>query len=475
MDHASPQPKPRRRWLRFSLRGLFVLIIIVSIAIALPMHWQEDDIAQYKVEQQVATQIESMNGTFYGAPISSREEVSWFDYPSYLWQKSMNWGHGTDLYDDIHSVTLPIRDLDRLAPQLKKLRSLEKINISTSNVDDFGMPLYDEEIKQIADVETLEELDLSEVNVTPSQLQELSSLPNLRHLAFPVRGDPVALIEALPSFPKLEHIKIDDLPITQSTVAKLEQLPNLQILTLSSFRPKADSGGIQAMGRLTQMQWLVIDVPSLDHRWYDALAKMPQLTNLYIKGARQIDAAPGDAFAKLSTLTNLEVLTIDGIRLDDKALETIGKMKSLTELHCDASLTTDAGMKHLAGLPKLKEANLSGTQITIHGLYALSKSPSLDYVHLGAGFQLSLQDHRKHFCGNCAGPVDYAETNQFGEPYSPWKNLVPRIEGDSNEDSSSPEYLPGEDPFAPPTQLPDNFADTINDPFLPTNQELASE
>ncbi|QDU78269.1 Leucine Rich repeats (2 copies) [Bremerella volcania] len=469
--------KPRRRWLSFSLRGLLVFTVVVAVGIALPMRWRQDDIAQYKVEQQVSTQIDSVDGYSMTYRLPGSDEITWVEYPSYLWKRAMNWGHDADLYEDIESVHLPINKLNRLAPQLKKLRSLTSIDILSSNTGEYGRPLSDEVIEHFAGIDTLEELDLWAVTVTPRQLRRLSSLPNLRRLVLPSSESSIAILDEVSSFHQLESLKVNDVPITRPNVEKLAAIPKLQTLTIDSSAPLSTPDGIQAMAALTRMQWLVIDVPSVDDRWYDALGKMTSLTNLYLKGHRERVAAPGEAFAQLSSLTKLKVLTIDGVSIDDKALETIGKMTSLTELNCDASLTTDAGMKHLAGLPQLREANLSGTRITIHGLHELSKSPTLDYVHLGAGFQVSLQDHRVHLCGTCAFPYDYANTTQFGEANSAaWRNLIRISERNSSEGpSAASEFSPGEDPFAPPTELPDNFADTIGDPFEQPGEELVIE
>ena len=471
-----PIDKPKRRWLRFSLRGLFLFAVIIAVGIALPMRWLEDDIAQYEVEQEVSTQIEAANGWTYGSPLLRQQEVSWSEYPGHLWKRAMNWGHDADLYDDISSVVLPTEKLERLTPQLQKLRSLKSIDFSPSDSDNFGQRLSDEVIEHLASLDTLESLDLRSVAVTPGQLRRLSSLPNLQRLVLPSHRFSRELLDELPNFLELEDLTITDFPITRGNVEKLRDIPDLQSLTLSSWKPVGRPDGIQAMGSLTQIRWLVIDVPSINDRWYESLGKMPLLKQLSIRGSADTGKAPGAAFAQLSSLTKLETLTIDGVCIDDEALETIGKMTSLTELKCDASLTTDAGMKHLAGLPYLTEANLSGTQITIHGLHELSKAPKLDYVHLGAGFHVSLRDHRGHFCGTCAMPFDYASKTQFGEANAAWRRSITITESDSSQDPfASTEYSSEEDPFAPPTEIPNNFADTISDPFLPPSEELASE
>lgn len=477
MRPTTDKPKsPKRRWLSFSLRGLFLFAVIIAVGIALPMRWHQDDIAQYEVEQEVIAQIESANGWTYGKRWPLRQQSTWAEYPGHLWKQVMNWGHDADLYDDISGVVLPTEKLERLTPQLKKLRSLRSISFSPINSDDFGLPLSDEDIAHIAAIDTLEDLDLASVTVTPDQLRRLSALPKLQVLELPLTGKTTPFLNELSRFPVLEHLSVDDVPVDESCMKALQSIHNLKYLDLEVSKVLPTSDGIAVLSSLGNLETLRLNVPSLDDRWFQAVGSLTSLKLLSIRGSVDTGKAPGFDFTQLSNLSKLESLTVDGVCIDDQALETIGKMTSLTELKCDASLTTDAGMKNLAGLANLTEANLSGTQITIHGLHELSKAPMLDYVHLGAGFHVSLRDHRGHFCGTCAMPFDYASKTQFGEANAAWYRSITITESDSSQDPfASTEYSSEVDPFAPTTELPNNFADTINDPFLPPSEELASE
>jgi len=482
MKDANPIPKKtKRRWLSFSLRGLLVFTILAAVTVALPLRWRQEDIAQYQVEQVVGRQIKGAKGWASHQRLPESKDVSWSDYPGHLWKQATNWGSDADLYEDIESVHLPTSKLDKLVPQLRKLRSLRSIDISPDEDDAYRQRLSNEVIEQLGEIDTLEDLDLSMVSVSPSQLRRLSQLPNLRELSLPQYEQATPILQELSHFPHLESLTLEEVPYSQRNMELLQAIPHLKKLTNTSIIVLSDEDGIaasdegiDALGKMTQIEWLVIDVPVLDDRWYQCLGKMTSLTHLSIYGERELNEAPGAEFSHLASLTNLESLTIDGVRIDDQALETIGKLTSLTDLACDASLTTDAGMQHLAGLPKLKEANLSGTQITIHGLHALSTSRTLDYVHLGSGFHVSLRDHRGHTCGTCAFPSDYAEKTQFG-PTDRWPSS---IGVNANEPTSQPDEDPfaaADDPFAAPAELPDNFADPINDPFVPVDEDSTSQ
>jgi ankyrin repeat protein len=89
-----------------------------------------------------------------------------------------------------------------------------------------------------------------------------------------------------------------------------------------------------------------------------------------------------DEAADLIATNHFSVLNAHGQMTDD-ALRQISRLADLTTLGLGGSKAlTDAGVRHLSGMPQLRHLDLSGTQITDRGLEALRDLPNLDTISL---------------------------------------------------------------------------------------------
>ena len=102
-----------------------------------------------------------------------------------------------------------------------------------------------------------------------------------------------------------------------------------------------------------------------------------------LKSLRYLNAnynATDAGLSHLSSLTNLEELTLTGSKVTDSGLSIIARMSNLKKLSLShAKGVTDAGIQHLAGLTKLEELILAGTQVTDEGIKQLQQElPNLE-------------------------------------------------------------------------------------------------
>jgi Leucine-rich repeat (LRR) protein len=92
-------------------------------------------------------------------------------------------------------------------------------------------------------------------------------------------------------------------------------------------------------------------------------------------------------------LTRIERLDLSGTQATDAGLPLLAKLANLVELRLgstmstlgrldQATLVTDAGLRHLRPLKRLKRLDLSGTQISDAGLKHLLALESLEYLDL---------------------------------------------------------------------------------------------
>lgn len=109
------------------------------------------------------------------------------------------------------------------------------------------------------------------------------------------------------------------------------------------------------------------DVQSLDLGYRQDLGSM-QIT----------DADVG----RLSVLSDLRELRLDGTDVTDAGLEQLRVLKSLESLSLEYTRITDAGLAHLIGLPRLKCLNINHTDVSDAGLIHLARMTNLKTLWL---------------------------------------------------------------------------------------------
>ncbi|WP_353127152.1 DUF2231 domain-containing protein [Parapedobacter pyrenivorans] len=75
-------------------------------------------------------------------------------------------------------------------------------------------------------------------------------------------------------------------------------------------------------------------------------------------------------------------LELGDTKITDDALEPIGKLASLQQLHLKNTAIGNAGLAHIVACKQLKYINLVNTKVTDEGLHALTQLPALQAVYL---------------------------------------------------------------------------------------------
>lgn len=90
-----------------------------------------------------------------------------------------------------------------------------------------------------------------------------------------------------------------------------------------------------------------------------------------------------DVLAKLTRLSGLRVLLLQGTQATDEGLKHIGRISSLEELFIwDAENVSDAGVAYLEKLKNLKNIHLSKAKITDESLRVLARLPRIETLSL---------------------------------------------------------------------------------------------
>ena len=84
----------------------------------------------------------------------------------------------------------------------------------------------------------------------------------------------------------------------------------------------------------------------------------------------------------LRGLTKLRELNLRCTRVTDEGLEHLAGLTNLEALYLDATQVTDAGLRHLESMKKLRSLGLSETQVTDAGLRDLQGLTTLELLYL---------------------------------------------------------------------------------------------
>ena len=181
MDAETKQTaKPRRRWFRFSLRTLLIVVTVLAI----PLGWVGRQLLQVRRERATVTWVEEMGGKVsFPSSIANR---SW-------WEKSTDKLFG----ERVERVGLSRTQVSDLSP-LAKLKSLNQLHLDNTQVSDLS-PLAElkslevlylhimqvSDLSPLAELKSLRRLVLKNTQVSDEQVRELKqAFPNceIRHL-----------------------------------------------------------------------------------------------------------------------------------------------------------------------------------------------------------------------------------------------------------------------------------------------------
>jgi hypothetical protein len=199
MDASTEQPAPpRRRWFRFSLRTLLILVTLLSV----PLEW----VAWKRGQERAAISwVEKMGGYVVYEYRYKLDNRNWWEESTDKWFR-----------ERVRGVCLrntPVSDLSPLA----ELKHLEGLNLYSAGVKD---------LSPLAELTKLEILTLSYTQV--SDLSPLAELKNLEQLF--LINTQVSDLSPLVELKNLYHLRLDNTQVSDEQVQELRQaLPNCSI------------------------------------------------------------------------------------------------------------------------------------------------------------------------------------------------------------------------------------------------------
>jgi WD40 repeat protein len=240
------------------------------------------------------------------------------------------------------------------------------------------MQLADDDLKHLAGMTRMKGLGLAATRVTDGGLAHLNGMTAMRRL-----------------------VLVDNQGITNEGLAHLKGMTAMRELLLSGT--KVGDAGLAHIAQMKQLTELNLSDTSVTDAGFEHLAGLTNLTNL---GLWRLPGLQGKGLAHLKGMTNLTELWLHETGVTDAGLEGIAGLTQLQKLHLPQRITdggyahlvglnnlwelalgdpkglTDAGLKHLGRLVKLRSLRLIGTGITDAGLANLKGMTGLVVLEL---------------------------------------------------------------------------------------------
>jgi Leucine-rich repeat (LRR) protein len=272
----------------------------------------------------------------------------------------------------LRSLTLdraPITDagLEHLAG----LTKLSGLVLSGTRVTDAGM-------KSVGEMKELHSLDLMATAVGDSGLKDLAGLTQLRTLSLSATKVTDAGMSVVGQLKNLTVLTLDDTTVTDVGLKILPNLTELSNLGLHGCRDVGDEG-MKSVGQLKKMRSLNLYTTGVTDQGLKELAGLTRICSIQLGNLKVGDAG----LQALAGLTDLQMLDLANTEVTDIGLKEAAKHRRLTHLNLIGVKTiTDAGVKELAGLPKLQYLVLEGTNITDAAIKDLTPLPQLQHLIL---------------------------------------------------------------------------------------------
>ena len=325
---AEPNSQPWRRFIRFSLRGLIVFVLVIGAATA----WV---VRSARIQREAVAAIRKSRGiVLYDWEWNNGRMTRARKSPGPAWLVD---AIGIDYFGNVAEVFVSNAPDDVLM-HIGHLRHLQFVVVTKHEVT-AGLA----HLRGLSIIPVIA-FDLNYTAVTDGDLAHLKGLSG------------TCSIELL------------DTQITDAGLSNLEGLDNLRVLDLCGTH--VTDAGLVHIGGLTNLTQLLLRRTHVTDSGLAHLQRLTNLTELDLAYAQVSDSG----LEHLKGMTKLSILRLWRTQVTGAGLEHLKGLNNLTELDLGFTQVSDSGLAHLKGLTKLSSLNLFRTQVTRTGVTELRKA-----------------------------------------------------------------------------------------------------
>jgi Leucine Rich repeat len=214
-NQAKTVSRPRRRFLRFSVRGMILLVLVIGI-------WMGWIARSARIQREAVAAIERAGGYVGYAPNSSDGNHD----PGVVQRvrKRLVGLVGIDFLTQVTTVGLTPNGTDALMIHVGHLTSLERLSL-------YGHGLSDAELVHLSGLTKLSYLNIDSTQLTDAGLAHLKALTNLTYVDFEGTQFTDTGLRHLKGLTKLTTLNLRDTKVTDAGVKELlDALPKLTIV-----------------------------------------------------------------------------------------------------------------------------------------------------------------------------------------------------------------------------------------------------
>ncbi|XP_029313153.1 uncharacterized protein LOC115025249 [Cottoperca gobio] len=235
------------------------------------------------------------------------------------------------------------------------LKSLYFLSLDHTKVTDAGMVLYLQSAPSC-----LSQLSLNQTAVTEATLAVLPTcVPQLRLLS--IKQTKVMDVSALAEMSSLQTLNLDGTGVTESSLEHLATHPALSSLSLAGISVADGNHYLQIISGLKLTQLTLPGRHSVTDSGLTFLSRLSVLLELDLTDYTQVT---DQGVSQLSTMNRLKKLSLSNTQVTDAGLPSLRGLQELQELCLDRTAVTSRGVAELITcLPHLQVLGLASTRV----------------------------------------------------------------------------------------------------------------
>ena len=335
MTDDSKKPKRRRRWLRFSLRGLLVLVLLISM----PMAWIANKVNALRPQLEAAKRIVERGGAVRYEPAKPEWIARIVGEENFRRVTEVQFGfvaRSTARRGEAQPRRRKL--LQQMLFQAQRAGNTQQISQIRDHIAELPAPEQGWGYRSKGEFPAEWQLP----PVTDKEFEDVAALVNVTRLTAWRADLSSDGLRSLQNLSQLEYLDLRYVPIGDESVPRLSHLTKLRVIRLNRT--------------------------DIDDKALVSLAELADLKTLLLSGNERIT---GSGLAHLSASQKLSVLHLGETGLKDEGLAEVGKFKALETLGISNTKTTDAGLERLHGLTNLRHLHVRGTKVTDAGIQRL--------------------------------------------------------------------------------------------------------
>ena len=301
-DQAKPVSRPWRRFLRFSVRGLVVLVLLIGVL----MGWMARVVRTAQAQRDAVTAIKQAQGRVaYDWEWSKGQFIPGGKPWAPKWLVDLI---GEDYFGHVTQVTYANRRGLSFAGTRQLLVSNERVRAQPTSAS-LGQPSEpvtsplsenDAALMHLNGLTEISDLDLSLSDITDAELAHLKGLTKLSSLDLEGNAITDAGLVHLRALNNLRELNLKFSKVTDAGLAHLKGLRSLTILKLGYNR--VSDAGLARLKEMSNLVFLDLDCTAVSDAGLMRLKGLPKLSELRLYGTQVTDAGVNDlslAFPRL--------------------------------------------------------------------------------------------------------------------------------------------------------------------------------